>query len=143
MFYTEKFLHTELEKILDETQLRSGTSIPKPCQKYIIKILTNKIDKNPWQPEPSYAEAYMTVNSTASLLELAETCWFTRAIFPELNMNKGINKNYYVYIGQGCYNRILARTYNYTLEQMITHFELLADITLAAIRQQEITCLKL
>jgi hypothetical protein len=139
MLYTEQFLRTELANILES----QGSEIPKPCKEYIVTILADKIDKNPWQPIPSYAEAYMTTTTTPALLKLAETCWYTRAVFPELGKHRGINPSYYVQLGQGCYGRVLAKVNNETIVQMIKYFEPLADITLAAIRQQELVCLKL
>ena len=143
MLYTEQFLSKELAKILEESQLKNGARILQDCQQYIIKILADKLDKNPWQPHPSYAEAYMTVSSVTSLLELAETCWYTRAVFPELGARRGLNPSYYVQLGQGCYNRVLTKISNNTLEQMCQHFEFLAEVTLAAIRNQQPLLIKL
>lgn len=127
----------EIHKILTECNQRQGWQIPEHIVSYESTILANKIDKNPWQPEPSYAERYLTVTRVSELLELAETCWFTRAVFPELGQRRGINSRYYVQLGESCYDRALRhldRTNALTLELMSRHFEFLAESAYTAIR---------
>lgn len=127
----------EIFKILQETNTRQGWSIPEHLVSYEADILANKLDKNPWQPEPSYAERYLTVTRVQELLELAETCWFTRAVFPELGERRGISSSYYVQLGESCYDRALRHldTANtQTLELMKRNFEFLAETAYTAIR---------
>ena len=128
------FAAKEIESILRECLERQGWAMPEPVVKRTVDILVNKIDKNPWQPEPSYAEVYLTIKSPQALLTLGDTCFFTRAVFPELGSNRGINSNYYVQLGQSCYDRVLKHTIpNPTLEQLRDHFEFLAEIVYTAI----------
>ncbi len=127
----------EIYNILTETNQRQGWTIPEHIVSYESDILAKKIDKNPWQPEPSYAERYLTVTRVSELLELAETCWFTRAVFPELGQRRGINSAYYVQLGESCYSRVLAqldRNNTETLKAMKEHFEFLAETAYTAIR---------
>lgn len=130
----------EIFRILTECNQRQGWQIPEYLVSYEADILAKKIDKNPWQPEPSYAERYLTAHRVTELLELAETCWFTRAVFPELGTRRGIKSSYYVQLGESCYDRAvkhLNRSNTHTLEQMQKNFEFLAESAYTAIRLNE------
>jgi hypothetical protein len=120
--------------ILEETCNRQGWTVPTDLVNYTVAILTDKLDKNPWQPEPSYAERYMTLRTAQEALELGNTCWFTRAVFPELLERRGIASAYFVDMGQGCYARFLASQYNPTVELLRNHFEFTAEIAHTAVR---------
>lgn len=120
--------------ILRETCTRQGWSIPEPTLDYTVKILADKLDKNPWQPEPSYAERYMTLRSTAEAIELGNTCWFTRAVFPELLERRGLKPSYFVDLGQGCYSLVLKQTEHPAIRTLYTHFEFTAEMAHTAVR---------
>lgn len=122
------------EDILNETLEIQGWEVPTPVVKYTINLLADKIDKNPWQPEPSFAERYMTLKSVTDAQELGDTCFFTRAVFPELGQHRGINSSYYVEIGQGCYNYVLKVSPNPALKHMRDHFEFLAEVVWTSVR---------
>lgn len=124
----------QIHLILDECNTRQGWTIPEHIVTYEAEILAKKIDKTSWQPEPSYAERYLTISKPSELVELAEVCWFTRAVFPELGTRRGINPSYYVDLGQGCYDRALQYFEDRTLRAMSQHFEFLAETVYTAIR---------
>lgn len=123
------------KSILEESLQSHGWDIPKNITHSITTILADKIDKNPWQPEPSYAERYLTIKTRQEAIDLGNTCFFTRAVFPELGERRGINPTYYVSIGQGCYDRALSKFYTLELEQLRDHFEFLAEVTYTAVRE--------
>ena len=125
---------TGFRDILVETCTRQGWTIPQHTLDYTVKILADKLDKNPWQPEPSYAERYMTLRTPAEALELGNTCWFTRAVFPELMERRGLNPSYFVDMGQGCYSLVLKHTEHPAVRTLHTHFEFTAEMTLTAVR---------
>lgn len=120
--------------ILQETCTRQGWVIPPETLDYTVKILADKLDKNPWQPEPSYAERYMTLRTTAEALELGNTCWFTRAVFPELLERRGVKASYFVELGQGCYSMVLKTQEHPAVRTLYTHFEFTAEMTHTAVR---------
>lgn len=124
----------ELRRILDECNEQHGWLIPATVVDYTSRILADKIDKNPWQPEPSYAERYMTLRSPREALELGNTCWFTRAVFPELMSRRGIKEDYYVSIGKGCYEMALKHSEIPAVRTLYTHFEFIAETAYTAIR---------
>lgn len=133
MLNTSNFAYKEFHKLLTECLERQGWLLPKPTADYATQILVDKLDKNPWIPEPSYAEAYMTINTPLALVALGDTCWFTRAVFPELGERRGVNSSYYVDLGTSCYARARRQVSNPTLCQMEQHFEFLAEVAHTAI----------
>lgn len=124
----------EILKILTETNLAQGWQIPLAVSRYQAEILAANLDKNPWQPSPSYAERYMTIRRWQDYLELGNTCWFTRAVFPEFGERRGINSSYYVQMGEACWSQALQHVEQPALELMTRHFEFLAETAYTAIR---------
>jgi len=125
---------TALRTLLDEAMHTQGWLIPPLVLEYTSRVLAEKIDKNPWQPEPSYAEQYMMLRTPSAALALGNTCWFTRAVFPELGRRRGIKSSYYVDLGQGCYEMVLRHTEMPAIRTMHKHFEFLAEAAYTAIR---------
>lgn len=123
-----------IRTILKETNELHGWSIPHNVVEYESRILALHLDTPNWQPKPSYAEQYMTLRTAEQALHLANECWFTRAVFPELGTRKGINSSYYVQMGQSCYDWAASISPSPTLNIMRDHFEFLAECTLTAIR---------
>jgi hypothetical protein len=125
---------TGIKNILIETNQLHGWAIPSTVVLWQAELFAEKIDKNPWQPEPSYAERYLSIRSIQEARDLGNTCFFTRSVFPELGQRRGINSSYYVQLGQGCYDYILQRCDNPTVELVNKHFEFLAEAAYTAIR---------
>ena len=123
-----------IKDILTKTYELHGWTIPKHVVDYQARLLAEKIDKNPWQPEPSYAERYMTIRTPTEALALGNTCWFTRAVFPELGTNRGINTSYYVDMGMGCYELVLRYSEYPAVRLLHKNFEFLAEAAYTAIR---------
>ncbi len=132
-----KGLELAFSDLFTETLDRQGWRIPKSLQNSMVSILVSKVDKNPWQPEPSYAEQYLTARTPSALKCLGDTCWFTRAVFPQLGERRGISASYYTDLGQGCYSRLIQYTGPDTnLEMMIRHFDFLAEVAWTVIHSQ-------
>jgi len=132
-----KGLEQAFDQLFDDTLNRQGWLVPKSLKRAMVSILVEKLDKNPWQPEPSYAQLYLTARRPETLKWLGDTCWFTRAIFPQLGTRRGISASYYTDLGQGCYSRLL----NYigpdnNLELMIRHFDFLAEVAWTVVHSQ-------
>lgn len=123
-----------IRDILEETYELHGWSIPADIVTYQVQIFADRLDKNPWEPEPSYAERFMQLRSVREALDLANTCYFTRAVFPELKSRRGIQPSYYVQLGQSCYDMVLQQTQTATLKAMRDHFEFLAECSYTALR---------
>jgi hypothetical protein len=123
-----------IQQLLTETNQTQGWQIPPWVVDYQAVILADKIDKNPWQPEPSYAERFMKITRVQDYLELGNTCWFTRAVFPELGQRRGINSSYYVQMGESCYQQFLRYNTMPAVSVLAEHFEFLAETAYTAIR---------
>jgi hypothetical protein len=130
---TPNFTQKEFRNLLTECLERQGWELPQTIANYATRILIDKIDKNPWQPEPSYAEAVLKTTDPIALASLGDTCWFTRAVFPELGERRGISSSYYVTLGTHCYSRARKYIPNTTLAQMEQHFEFIAEVAHTAI----------
>lgn len=123
------------EDILKETLEYQGWVVPNPVVDYTVQLLADKLDKNPWQPTPSFAERYMSIKNIFDAQELGDTCFFVRAIFPELGNRRGISSSYYVDMGQGCYSYFLKMCPDPAVKQMRDNFEFLAEIVWTSVRE--------
>lgn len=122
------------EDILTDTLKLQGWEMPNPVVDYTVNLLADKLDKNPWLPEPSFAERYLTIKSVFDAQDLGDTCFFARAVFPELGSRHGISSSYYVDLGQGCYSYVLRINPDPAIKQMRDHFEFVAEVVWTAVR---------
>lgn len=126
----------EFRKIIEETLDRQGWDMPRTVQDYCAGILCDKLDKNPWDPQPSYAEQYMTVRTVEQARCLGDTCFFARALFPDYMNRRGINSTYFVQLGTGCYSRVLREYDVPAIQQLNDHFEYIAEMIWTAVRSE-------
>jgi hypothetical protein len=131
-----KFTKDSFKQLLEETNELQGWTMPKTVVNYTANVLAEYADRPRWQPEPSYAEQYMTIRTAKQAQALGDACWFTRAVFPELGERRGIGSSYYVMIGLGCYDRALREHNDLALKLMRDHFEFIAEMALTAVRAQ-------
>ena len=123
-----------IRDILKETVEAHSWQIPEPVLEYTVRILADKVDKMPWQPEPSYAEAYLKLRTPSAALELGNTCFFTRSVFPELLERRGLQASYFVELGQGSYSIALKHAPMPHIQALRDNFEFLAEIVYTAVR---------
>jgi len=123
-----------IRDILKETVEAHSWQIPEPVLEYTVRILADKVDKMPWQPEPSYAEAYLKLRTPSAALELGNTCFFTRSVFPELLERRGLQASYFVELGQGSYTIALKHAPMPHIQALRDNFEFLAEIVYTAVR---------
>ena len=126
---------TGFKDILSETLEIQGWEIPNPVVDYTVNILANKLDKNPWEPQPSFAVQYLTLSSVFQAQELGDTCFFARSVFPEYGNRRGISSSYYVDMGQGCYSYVLRVNQDPAIKQLRDHFEFLSEVVWTAVRE--------
>ncbi len=123
-----------IRDILKETITEHGWHIPEPVFEYTVRILADKVDCMPWQPEPSYAEAYMKIKTPTEALALGNTCFFTRSVFPELLERRGLSQNYFVELGQGSYTIVLKHADLPHIRAIRDNFEFLSEVVYTAVR---------
>jgi hypothetical protein len=120
--------------LLEETYNRQGWAIPAAVTDYQSRILASFLDQPDWQPRPTFAERYLQLKNAAEAVNLGNTCWFARAVFPELGERRGINSSYYVDLGTSCYARAMISMPQPAIQLMYRHFEFLAEAAYTAIR---------
>jgi hypothetical protein len=130
----KNFAEQGLKTILITTNEQQGWLIPQYIVDFEAKLLADKINKPSWQPEPNYSESYLKIKSPGDALSLANTCWFTCAVFPEWGSRKGISLNYYIDMGKSCYSIVLEHNEIPTIYAMQKYFEFLAETAYTAIR---------
>lgn len=123
-----------IRDILKETVDRHGWTIPLPVFDYTVRILAEKVSQVPFTPEPSYAEAYMSIKTPSEALAFGNTCFFTRSVFPELMQQRGVSSDYFVSLGQGSYTMALTHCPMPHVKVLRDHFEFLAEVVYTAVR---------
>lgn len=125
-----------IKSILTDSNQVHGWEIPDYVVEYQAGILASRMNQPDWRPKPSYAERYFSLRDSKALLEFANTCYFTRSVFPELGHRHGITSSYYVDLGQSAYDRVIsmASIPSPVLTVMRDHFEFLAETALTALR---------
>ena len=131
-----KYALNGFKSLLEQTLDTQGWTMPKHVVNYTTTVLAQYVDKPNWEPEPSYAERYLTIRTAAEAQALGDVCWFTRAVFPELKQRHGISSSYYVQLGEGCYDMVLRTVPDPAIKQMRDHFEFIAEMALTALRSQ-------
>ena len=131
-----KFTYNSFKQLLEETLETQGWTMPTTVLNYTATVLADYANRPRWQPEPSYAERYMTIRTAQEAQALGDCCWFTRAVFPELLERRGISASYYVQLGEGCYDRVYRVMPDPAIKHMRDHFEFIAEMALTAVRAQ-------
>lgn len=78
-----------------------GYELPVEVEHYVVLLLADHVDRPHWQPEPSFAETYMTISTSRDAKRLGDACLFMTGVFPE----RGPSMEYYVNIGSSSYHR--------------------------------------
>ena len=126
--------HEIFRSLLTDCWNRQGFKCPRYLTEYITQLLAARIDRPDWQPKSTYAEAYLKIRTPIQALELGNTCFFARSVFPEMGRRRGIPSEYFVELGQGCYGHVLS--YNEQLpavRQLYRAFEFVAEMTWTAV----------
>jgi hypothetical protein len=127
---------TMIRQLLVECCDRQGWSLPQDMVNYCVQVLADHVAKPDWQPQPSYAEQFLTVKTVKEYVQLGNECWFTRAVFPQLMTRRGIKSSYYVDMGVACFDQVVTKTEHPTVRKIRDHFEFTAEVAWTAIHAQ-------
>lgn len=119
--------------VIDHSKKKYGWPIPTYIEQYLSAVLANYTDKPDWQPEPSWAETLLQLQSAQAAKILGDQAMFAAVVFPNMLSRKGITEQYFHNIGRTSYNRaahINAELFN-TMSQ---HFSYLAHCLQQCIR---------
>lgn len=93
--------------LIDHAKHKYGWPIPTYIEQYMSAVLANYTDKPDWQPQPSWAETLLTLQSASAAKILGDQALFAAAVFPNMLDRKGLNKTYFHTIGRSSYNRAI------------------------------------
>jgi hypothetical protein len=91
--------------IIDQAKHRHGWPIPTYIEQYMSAVLANYTDKPDWQPQPSWAETLLSIQTAYAAKVLGDQALFAAAVFPTMLQSKGINSQYFHNIGRTSYTR--------------------------------------
>lgn len=91
--------------VVDHTKRKYGWPIPTYIEQYMSAVLANFTDKPDWQPQPSWAETLLQLQTAQAAKLLGDQALFAAAVFPTMLNSKGITENYFHNIGRTSYNR--------------------------------------
>ena len=109
--------------VVKETQESTGYELPVHLEHYVVMILAIHIDKPNWQPNESFAEAYLKMNSRSNAKELGDICLFVSGVFPTYGSKKGLPRSYFRNIGKSSYSQVTGELFT----DLSLHFDFLSD----------------
>ena len=119
--------------IVREAQETTGYQLPVHLEHYVVMVLAIHIDKPNWQPEQSFAEAYLKLNNRSNAKELGDTCLFVSGVFPSFGSNKGLSRSYFQNIGKSSYGQLGSELF----VDLTNHFDFLSDFINISINSQK------
>jgi hypothetical protein len=79
--------------------------MPLYVEQYLSVVLANYTDKPDWQPDPSWAEQLLTLQSASAAKVLGDQALFAASVFPTFLECKGLTEKYFYDIGSISYRR--------------------------------------
>lgn len=119
--------------VVREAQETTGYQLPVHLEHYVVMVLAIHIDKPNWQPEQSFAEAYLKLNNRSNAKELGDTCLFVSGVFPSFGSNKGLSRSYFQNIGKSSYGQLGSELF----VDLTNHFDFLSDFINISINSQK------
>ena len=99
---------TAFTELVSNTRTETGVELPVLVEHYVVALLADHVDKNSFLPTRSFAESLMTIRNSRTAKELGDTCLFVTGVFP----NYGIDRSYYMSIGQSAYTHMDTELFN-------------------------------
>lgn len=91
--------------VIDQAKHKYHWAIPLYIEQYMSAVLANYTDKPNWQPDNSWAETLLSIQSASAAKVLGDQALFAAAVFPTLIEYKGISEKYFYNIGTVSYRR--------------------------------------
>ena len=126
---------TAFTELVSNTRTETGVELPMLVEHYVVALLADHVDKNTFLPEHSFAESLMTIRNSRTAKELGDTCLFVTGVFP----NYGIDRDYYIGIGQSAYTRIDTELFN----TVSVNFATISDFINVCVRGNRINPIQL
>ena len=126
-----------INTLVDECQTVKGLDLPKPITIYCTAILADKLDKPLWEPQPTWAERYLTMRSAQDAKELGDTALWAVGICPMYLTRKGMSRSYYAQIGQGAYLKAADELNQELYTLLSTHFLFVSEFLKQCVSAQQ------
>ena len=117
---------TALFDVVKDTSTKRGYDLPEPIEAYVVMLLASHVDKPNFLPN-TFAEAFLTIDSSSKAKELGDTCLFVAGVFPTLGERKGLKRKYYQDIGSASYSMVAEVRQPDLFGTLSTHFDFLSD----------------
>ena len=106
-------------ELVSSTRNETGVELPVLVEHYVVALLANHVDRADFLPKQTFAESLMTIRNSRTAKELGDTCLFVTGVFPSY----GIDRRYYMSIGQTAYTRMDMQLFDTVSE----HFPTISD----------------
>jgi len=113
--------------VVKDTSVSYGYNLPEPIEAYVVMLLSSYVDKPNFLPDDTFAQAFLSINSSKQAKELADTCLFVTGVFPDIGKRKGLNRRYYQDIGSSSYEIVAGVKHPELFNTLATHFNFLSD----------------
>lgn len=124
--------------IVKDTQIIHGYELPYPVEAYIVMLLGEFVDRTDIPPNETFAEMFLTIQSSRQAKKLGDTCLFVAGAFPTLKAKHGINRRYYQDIGSTSYE--MASDMNIDLFPVLAkHFVFLSNFIELTVNSPKLT----
>ena len=114
------------QDVVSTAREQTGIEFPLHIEHYVVALLAEHVDRADFLPKNSFAESLLTVHNSRTAKELGDTCLFVTGVFP----NYGIDRDYYISIGQTAYTRIYTELFN----TVSVHFATISDFINVCVR---------
>ncbi len=117
------------QDVVSTAREQTGIEFPLHIEHYVVALLAEHVDRSDFLPRRSFAESLLTIRNTRTAKQLGDTCLFVTGVFP----NYGIDRNYYISIGQSAYTRIDTELFN----TVSVHFATIADFINVCVNRKQ------
>jgi len=109
--------------VVKDTQKQTGYELPHYLEAYIVMLLATYVKNPNFEPNNSFAESYLQIDSVRDAKKLGDTCLFVSGVFPSYGERKGLSRKYYKDIGRSSYASMRGEIF----VELTTHFDLLSN----------------
>lgn len=126
---------TMFTELVESAGRQTGVYLPKHIELYCVLLLADHMRKNEWEPKPSFAECYLTLNSAEAAKGFGDECLFVCGVFPEYCQRRGMTLSYYQGLGQSAYLKASRALNPDIFEPLAQHFSIISKWILSVTRQ--------
>jgi len=112
--------------LVRDTRKSYGFELPGDVEQYVVLLLADHVDRPDWMPANSFAESYLTIQTSQDAKVLGDECLFLCGVFPQYGQRRGLDLNYYAAIGSSSYSRASKTLHAELFEDLSEHFSVVS-----------------